>query len=323
MKHWLRLSDCTPETLGRLVQCARRLKAGEARDEARVLRDRVLGMVYFNPSLRTRMSFEVGMRRFGGHAVTLDVGGNVWQLEHRDGAVMDGDAAEHIREAAPVLSRYCDVLGVRTFARLKDAAEDAADGVLASFARHATVPVVSLESAYEHPCQGLADRMTIEEQLGSARGRRFVLTWAPHVKGLPLAVPHSAVLAAASAGLHVTVAHPAGYELGKDVMAKAQAWCRQAGTQLEVSTQQLEACRGADIVYVKSWGSPALYGDAAAQTASLRRGRSRRGIWARRPASCTACPCAATWSSPTRRWTTRAASWSTRRRTACGARSRS
>src|SRR5262245_7840589 len=120
MKHWLRLSDSTPEALGRLIHLARGLKAGQARDQASVLRDRVLGMVYFNPSLRTRMSFEVAMRRFGGHAVTLDVGGNVWQLEHRDGAVMNGEAAEHIREAAPVLSRYCDVLGVRTFARLAD-----------------------------------------------------------------------------------------------------------------------------------------------------------------------------------------------------------
>src|SRR5205823_4967298 len=118
---------------------------------------------------------------------------------------MNTDHAEHIREAAPVLSRYCDILGVRTFARLVDPAEDAADAVLRAFAKYATVPVVSLESAIEHPCQGLADRLTIDEKLRDPRGRRFVLTWAPHIKPLPMAVPHSALLAAASAGMEVTL----------------------------------------------------------------------------------------------------------------------
>ena len=103
---------------------------------------------------------------------------------------------------------------------MADAAEDAADAVLRGFAEHAGVPVVSLESAVEHPCQGLADQMTLVEKLGSPRGKRFVLTWAPHVKGLPLAVPHSAILAAAAAGMHVTIAHPPGYELGADYVGR-------------------------------------------------------------------------------------------------------
>ena len=117
------------------------------------------------------------MLRFGGHAITLSAGGDVWRLEHRDGVVMDGDCAEHVREAAAVLGRYCDVLGVRTFARMVDPVEDAADAVLRAFAQHAGVPVISLESAVEHPCQGLADQMTLAEKLGSPRGKRFVLTW--------------------------------------------------------------------------------------------------------------------------------------------------
>ena len=136
-----------------------------------MIQGRILGMVFFNPSLRTRTSFEAAMLRFGGHAITLSAGGDTWRLEHRDGVVMDGDCSEHVREAAAVLGRYCDVLGVRSFAHMADAAEDAADPVLRAFAAHAGVPVVSLESAIEHPCQGLADQMTLVEKLGALRGQ--------------------------------------------------------------------------------------------------------------------------------------------------------
>ncbi len=258
------------EPLRKLLVAATTLKSRRDRLPKDALRGRVMGMVFFNPSLRTRTSFESLMARLGGHAICLNVGGDTWALEHRDGVVMDGAAAEHIREAAPVLSRYCDVLGVRTFAGLKDAAEDAKDAVIRSFARHATVPIINMESAMEHPCQGLADRMTIEEKLRDARGKRFVLTWAPHVKGLPMAVPHSAALAAASAGMHVTVAHPPGYELNADVMATARRWCAEAGTSFEIAHEQTPACRAADVVYVKSWGSAALYGKPDEQTASFR-----------------------------------------------------
>lgn len=274
MRHWLRLLDTPPVEIDRLVRLARDIKAGGARDATSTLRGKTLAMVFFNPSLRTRASFEAAMLRFGGHAITLNAGGDTWLLEHRDGAVMNGDRAEHVREAAPVLSRYCDVLGVRTFARMADAAEDAADGLLRAFAAHATVPVVSLESAVEHPCQGLADRMTLHEKLdhaGGPAGRRFTLTWAPHVKPLPMAVPHSALLAAASAGMHVTIAHPPGYDLDPGVIDRGAAWCRDAGTTLKVTQEQVSACRDADAVYVKSWGRAALYGDPDAQRESFRR----------------------------------------------------
>jgi N-acetylornithine carbamoyltransferase len=270
MNHFLGLRDSSPPELDRLVALARRLKAGEAADAARAIQGRILGMVFFNPSLRTRTSFEAAMLRFGGHAITLSPGGDVWQLEHRDGVVMDGVCAEHIREAAPVLGRYCDVLGVRSFARMADAAEDASDAVLQSFAAHAGVPLVSLESAIEHPCQGLADLMTLLEKLGPPRGKRFVLTWAPQVKGLPLAVPHSAILAAAAAGMQVTIAHPPGYDLGASFVETARGWCHDADARLTITHDQQAACRDADAVYVKSWGSPALYGKPDTQAASFR-----------------------------------------------------
>ena len=277
MPSWLALQDWSPDAIAALVAQAGRLKrehaagGGPASDAARkAITGRVLGMVFFNPSLRTRVSFEAAMIRFGGHAISLNVGGDSWNLEHRDGAVMNADKAEHVREAAPVLSRYCDVLGVRTFARLNDAAEDAQDALMRAFARHATVPVASLESAMEHPCQGLADRLTMEEKLGEARGRSFVLTWAPHTKPLPMAVPHSAVLAAASAGMNVTIAHPPGYDLNPAVVDKVRGWCARAGASLAVTHDQPAACRGADILYVKSWGRVALYGKADEQAASFR-----------------------------------------------------
>ena len=112
MKHFLALLDSSPAELDRLVALARRLKAGQAADAARAIQGRILGMVFFNPSLRTRTSFEAAMLRFGGHAITLSAGGDTWRLEHRDGVVMDGDRVEHVREGAAVLGRYCDVLGV-------------------------------------------------------------------------------------------------------------------------------------------------------------------------------------------------------------------
>jgi len=269
MRHWISMLDWTPTELAELIDSARRIKAGRAPEAAR-LRDRILTLVFFNPSLRTRTSFEAAMLRHGGHSICLDVGGNTWKLEHRDGVVMNGDCAEHIREAAPVLSRYGDALAVRTFAALKDAAEDAADPVIRAFGRFATVPVLNMESASEHPCQGLADWLTVVEKLGGARGRRFTLSWAPQVRGLPMAVPHSAVLAAAAAGMHVTVAHPPGYDLNPRILAQARTWCDAAGTELTVTHDQAAACAGADVLYVKSWGSPALYDRPDAQAESFR-----------------------------------------------------
>jgi N-acetylornithine carbamoyltransferase len=263
--------DWQPQELAGLVALARELKAGRGRDAASVLRGRILGMVFFNPSLRTRASFEAAMLRFGGGCITLNVGGDTWNLEHRDGVVMDGPAAEHVREAAPVLSRYCDVLGVRTFAGLKDAAKDAADSLIRAFGRFATVPVVSLESATEHPCQGLADWMTVEEKLGGARGRNFVLTWAPQARATPRAVPHSAALAAAAAGMNVTITHPEGYELDSRILERAAGWCMAQGTRFEVVHDQIKACAAADVLYVKSWASPRLYGQPEAQSESFRR----------------------------------------------------
>lgn len=278
MKHWLTMLDYSPDELSTLVDAAREIKrASRARGGPRItspLSDpicgKLLGMVFFNPSLRTRMSFESAMLRFGGNAMTLNVGGDAWNLEHRDGVVMDGAAAEHIREAAPVLSRYCDALAVRTFAGLKDPAEDASDAVIRAFAKYATVPLINLESAMEHPCQGLADWLTIAERFGTARGRSIVVTWAPQAKPVPMAVPHSAILMASAAGMNVTLAHPPGYDLHPSIVDRVRSWCASAGSRFAINHDQASACSGADVVYVKSWGSTRFYGDAPAQQASFK-----------------------------------------------------
>jgi N-acetylornithine carbamoyltransferase len=237
-----------------------------------LLAGRRLGMLFFNPSLRTRTAFEVACFDLGAHAVSLQVGGNVWGLEHRDGVVMDGDKAEHVKEGLGVLSRMLDGLGVRCFAGLKDAAEDSRDELLAAIARAATVPVLNLESAMDHPHQGLADALTLRRRLGRRKGR-VVVRWAPHVKPLPLAVPHAALLAFAREGHDVVLAHPEGFELDEAVMQAARGWSQASGGSLSVSHDPAGSLAGAEAVYVKSWGARADYGNVENGSARLRRHR--------------------------------------------------
>ncbi|MCG8434866.1 MAG: N-acetylornithine carbamoyltransferase [Gammaproteobacteria bacterium] len=215
------------------------------------LNDKVLGMLFFNPSLRTRTSFETAMLRGGGHAVTLDVGGGVWKLEQEDGAVMDGDKAEHIKEAVPVLSRYVDMLAVRSFGSL----QDVSDQLMSKFKQLAEVPVINMESAREHPCQGLADLLTIKGKFGNTKNLPVTLTWAPHIKPLPHAVPNSFLLTAAAMGCDVRVAHPPGFDLHTQIVAQAEQYAQQSGGHISFTHDQSAALTGSQVVYAKSWGS--------------------------------------------------------------------
>lgn len=216
--------------------------------------DKILGMVFFNPSLRTRASFEAVMARGGGSSIVLEVGNGVWKLEDREGAVMDGDRAEHIKEAAPVLSRYVDLLAVRTFAGGADDELDHADPVMNGFRKHCTVPTISMESAREHPCQGLADLLTARETFGATKGLPVTLAWAPHIKPLPKAVPNSFLLTAAAAGCEVRIAHPEGFELHPSVMAQAKGFAQAAGGSVSVTHDLAQATQGTRVVYAKAWG---------------------------------------------------------------------
>ncbi|MGH9962753.1 MAG: N-acetylornithine carbamoyltransferase, partial [Pyrinomonadaceae bacterium] len=223
------------------------------------LSGRSVALVFFNPSLRTRASMQVGIYELGGHAVVLEPGGTSWTLEHRAGAVMDADKTEHVSEFVRVLGRYCAVIGVRSFAAMKDWEAERTDPVLRAFAKYADVPVINLESAMHHPCQALADMMTIREKLGAAR-KRVALTWAWHPKPLPMAVPNSLALAAAQMGHDVVVAHPKLYELDAELMNKAAQTAADNGGSFEITNDIDEAVAAADVVYAKSWGGKQFYG---------------------------------------------------------------
>src|SRR6476659_5219412 len=192
-RDFLITSDWTRNELEQLIDAALRFKSGD--DRSRPLDGRSIGLVFFNPSLRTRASMQVGIFELGGNAVVLEPGGTSWTLEHRDGAVMDGDKTEHVAEFVRVLGRYCVAIGVRTFAALRDWETERIDPILKAFAEYSDVPIINLESAMHHPCQAMADMMTIREKLGEGR-KKVLLTWAWHPKPLPMAVPNSFALAA-------------------------------------------------------------------------------------------------------------------------------
>jgi len=239
--------------LNQLIESAMRFKAGD--DQSKPLGGKSVALVFFNPSLRTRASMQVGIYELGGNAVVLEPGGTSWTLEHREGAVMDGDKTEHIAEFVRVLERYCVAIGVRTFAALKNWEEERTDPILNAFARYASVPIINLESAMHHPCQSLADMMTIREKLGAGR-RRVVLTWAWHPKALPMAVPNSFALAAAQMGHDLVIAHPRGYELDEALIETARNF-----SSVEITNEIDAAFTGADVIYAKSWGGKQFYGN--------------------------------------------------------------
>jgi len=259
-RHLGTTEDLSDAELAALLELARALKK---RPLGRELAGKVLGMVFFNPSLRTRASFEAGMFQLGGHAIHLGIGQGVWKIEHREGVVMDGDATEHLKEAVPVLSRYCDLLSVRAFPIGRQWDVERADPVVSMFQKYASVPVINMESSMYHPCQGLADLATVQEKLGRPRGKKFLLTWAYHPKALPTAVPNSALLAVSRSGVDITLAHPPGYELDPDVMTRVRANCKRTGGKLEVTHSFGRAFADAHVVYAKSWGSLKHYGNEA------------------------------------------------------------
>jgi len=239
------------DEIERLLEAALRFKSGD--DVSKPLAGKSVALVFFNPSLRTRASMQVGIYELGGNAVVLEPGGTSWTLEHRPGAVMDSDKTEHVAEFVHVLERYCTAIGVRTFAALKDWEEERTDPILNAFARYASVPIINLESAMHHPCQSLADMLTIREKLGTGR-KRVVLTWAWHPRALPMAVPNSFALAAAQMGHDLVIAHPEGYDLDEELI-------ETLGDGVEITNDIDAAFEGAEVIYAKSWGSKQFYGN--------------------------------------------------------------
>jgi N-acetylornithine carbamoyltransferase len=256
-RDFLRTSDWSAQELGQLLDSAIRFKSGE--QDSRALAGRSVALVFFNPSLRTRASMQVGIYELGGNPVVLEPGGTSWTLEHRDGVVMDADKTEHVAEFVRVLGRYCVAIGVRTFAALKDWEAERLDPILKAFAKCSDVPIINLESAMHHPCQAMADMMTIREKRGAGR-KKVLMTWAWHPKPLPMAVPNSFALAAAQMGHELVIAHPKGYELDEELMKEIRQQAAGAGGRITTSNNIEDAFDGVEVVYAKSWGSKNFYG---------------------------------------------------------------
>ncbi len=259
MRHFLSTLDWSRAEIEGLLTSARDLKA-RRRESPKVLAGKTIALVFFNPSLRTRTSFEIGIYELGGHAVVLEPGKGAWPIEFRDGAVMDGDTEEHVEEVARVLSRYADLIAVRSFPRFVSWEEDRRDAVVESFARFATVPVINLETI-THPCQELALALTLSEHLGTTDGKKFLLTWTYHPRPLNTAVANSALLIAAKLGFDVTLLCPTPeYVLDERYMSAARELTTAQNRSLEVTHDVSEAYRGAHIVYAKSWGALPYFG---------------------------------------------------------------
>ena len=260
MKRFIDLAENTPGEVAELLELAAYL---DRHPEPHALTGKVLGMLFFNPSLRTVASFQAAMGRLGGSSFVITPGTGTWKLEARNGIVMDGEAAEHIREAVPVLASYADVLGIRAFAGGIDLEADLEERKFMEMAGLCPVPLVHLESAVNHPCQALADWKTMNDLGVPANGGRFVLSWANHPAPLPLAVPSAAVHMAAMRGMDVTVLRPDAYALPEPIMARARAAAAASGGSLRETEDHEEAMQGAHVVYAKSWASTRYYGRPA------------------------------------------------------------
>lgn len=266
-RDFLSTLDFTDAELRSIVDFALRLKKDGSYGS---LPGKVLTLLFFNASVRTRVSCESAMARAGGHAVTLNPGKDTWNFEHREGVVMDVNTQEHVRELAPVLAAFCDVVGIRKSELIttgNDRAEVTSsydelkkDAFIHRFTEFSSRSVINLESNSSHPLQGLADMATMVEKLGEPRGKKYVLTWAWHPKPLPVATPHSQLLSAAHLGMDITLLRPPGYDLDPEMVAAAEQRTTAHGGSLKVTGDIDDAYDGAHVVCAKAWGSLDYYG---------------------------------------------------------------
>lgn len=252
-------SDFSRDELEILLELASQVKSSNPPE---VLAGKTLGMLFFDPSLRTRVSFDVAITQLGGHCILIDADREIYDLEPQEQVVMDGVAEEHVKDAARTLSRYVDVLGVRQVGRTGDWQRDRQDLLLRSYAEHASVPVINLESMQHHPCQSFADMMTIKEELGNANNRKLTVAWSCHPEPKSMGVAHSTVISAAMVGMDVTIAYPLGFELDAEVMEEARSHAAQSGGSISMVNDLQAGIRDCDVLYARSWGSQNYWGDA-------------------------------------------------------------
>lgn len=251
------LDTFSPEELRFVIERAQAMKDNGHGLE---LQGRSLVMVFFNPSLRTRASFAVAFSSQGGTVIDMVASRDIWALEMRDGAVMDGVADEHVRDAAAVLSEYADLIAIRALARHDDWARERRDQVIVAFQKYASVPIFNMESVIDHPCQAWGDALTLTEEFGDLRGKRIALVWTYHPRARPLAVPHGVGVMATKLGMDVTVCHPDGYELDHDVRETMEMSAAESGGKVRWLDDLQGGVEGADVVYAASWGSTLHHG---------------------------------------------------------------
>jgi N-succinyl-L-ornithine transcarbamylase len=236
------------QDLEMILNEAIQLKANPFSDQV-LGKNKTLGLIFMNPSFRTRLSMQKAALNLGMNVIVLNINQEGWKLEMEDGSVMNGDSAEHVKDAAAIMSVYCDIVGIRCFPELKSKEADYSENVLNSFLKYCTVPIVSMETATLHPLQSFTDLITIKENWNNPSKPKVVLTWAPHIKALPQAVPNSFSEWMCKADVEFVITHPEGYELCEDFTKEAT-----------IISNQEEALKGADFVYVKNWSSYNEYG---------------------------------------------------------------
>ncbi len=271
--HLLDLQDLSDQEVDDLLDLSTRIKR---RAGAFQLTGKTVGLLFFRPSLRTRASFEAAVNQLGGQSIHLTASSDFWELESQDGAVMDGRAPEHVKDAARVLSRYVSALAIRPALSGQSWASDRRDATIRAWAQHAQVPVINMESALWHPLQALADLMTLRETLGELRGKMLSVVWTRSPQPASHAAVHSLVLAALRSGMNVRVAHPSGYDLDEEVLALARGQADAKRTTFETGVGVKEGVKGAHVVYARSWSSLEDYGNPT--LAASRRARTQGWI---------------------------------------------
>jgi len=256
MNRFCDLADFSVDELRALLELAGKL---EREPEPRALQGKVLALLFLNPSLRTLTSFQAAMVRLGGSSFVVSPEMSIHRLEYRNGIVMDGVAAEHIREAVPVIASYGHALGIRVLAERHSLEQDLADRQFRELAAQVDVPLINMESAVNHPCQGLADWKTLDELGIPGNGGRFVLSWVYHPEPLPFSVPAAILHMAGMRGMDVVVLRPPGFELPDSIMKKARDAAERTGGSISETSDRREAMQGAHVVYAKSWSSTRHY----------------------------------------------------------------
>ena len=256
------LADFSVAEIKELIALARRL---DEKPEPRALEGKVLSLLFLNPSLRTLISFQSAMARMGGSTLVISPEMSIHGLESRSGIVMDGVAAEHIREAVPVIASYGDAIGIRAFAKRENLDDDLNDREFRELTSLVDKPYINMESAINHPCQSLADWKTMDDLGRPANSGKFVLSWTWHPRPLPFAVPAATVHMAALRGMDVTVLRPEGFELPDAIMDKARQAAAISGGSVTESNDRSCAMQDSHVIYANSWASARNYGNKRAE----------------------------------------------------------